>query len=64
MSLLAEMWSLMKNQCCNKKSKTDDKAQDGDLDSSAHSQSKEFEFSNDPNKPVGSDENFLVSDEN
>jgi len=44
------------------KTKMEDKAQGGTSDSSANSQSKEFEFSNDPSKLVGSDENSSDSD--
>ena len=40
------------------KSKTEDKAQGEASDNSADSQSKKFEFSDDPNKPVGSDFRF------
>ena len=43
-------------------SKTEDKALDGVSDSSADSQSKKFEFSDDPNKPVGSNEDSSDSD--
>jgi len=39
-----------------------DKAQGGVLDSSIDSQSKEFEFSDDPNKPIRSDEDSSDSD--
>jgi len=39
-----------------KKSKTKDKAQGGASDSFADSQRKEFEFSDDPSKPVELDE--------
>jgi len=59
--LLSEMWSLMNNQL-QEKSKTEDKVQAGVSDSSTDSQRKEFEFSDDPNKPVRSDEDFSDSD--
>jgi len=42
-------------------SKTEDKAQGGASDVSTDSQSKEFEFSDDPNNPVGLDEDFSDS---
>ena len=41
------------------KSKMNDKAQGGTLDSSTDSQREEIEFSVDTNKPVGSDERLL-----
>jgi len=44
------------------KSNTNDKMQAGASDSSANSQRKEFEFSDAPNKHVGSDEDFSDSD--
>ena len=44
------------------KSKTEDKAQNGASDSSTVSQRKEFEFSDDPNKPLRSNEDSLDSD--
>jgi len=43
------------------KSKTEDKAQGGVSDSSTDFQIEEFEFSGDSNKPIGSDEDSLVS---
>ena len=49
MLLLAETWSLMKNQCHKK-------SQVGASNSSTDSQRKEFEFSDDLNKYVGLDE--------
>jgi len=36
--LPGEMWTLMKNQCCKKKSEMKDKAQSGDSDSSVYNQ--------------------------
>ena len=45
------------------KSKTENKAQGEVLDSSTDSQSKEFDFSDDPNKTFGSDEDSSDSDE-
>ena len=44
------------------KSKTEDKAQGGASHNSVDSQSKEFEFSDDSNKPVGLDEKSSNSD--
>ena len=44
------------------KSKMEDKAQGEASDSSVNSQSKKFEFLDDPNKSAGSDENSLDSD--
>ena len=44
------------------RSKTEDKTQCGTLDSLADSQRDEFQFSDDPIKPFGSDEDSVVSD--
>jgi len=53
-ALPTEMWSLTKNQMLQEKS--EDKAQGRAPDSSTESQAKKVEFSNDPKKPDGLDE--------
>ena len=54
-TLIAEMWSLTKNQCYNK-------AQGGASDSSADTQEKGVEFSESSKRLEGSEEDSLDSD--